>query len=166
MCIYMRLWLIYVQFLVPRCPGSCPLWWSSSFPSCQSCHRTCQSCQRDLDSGWLDTGCYDSHDPFKPFASAFLVFVHTNLAHLRLSSFPRRQLQNNRCSPLHQPSKPCSTKMTSSSPSLLNITILKPFIRVIFTSANHNRAQFLPQKSSRFPQSFLAFIVSPSRGYL
>ena len=22
----MQLWLIYVQFLVPRCPGSCPLW--------------------------------------------------------------------------------------------------------------------------------------------
>ena len=26
MCIYMRLWLIYVQFSVPRCLGSCLLW--------------------------------------------------------------------------------------------------------------------------------------------
>ena len=26
MCIYMWLWLIYVRFLVPQCPGSCPLW--------------------------------------------------------------------------------------------------------------------------------------------
>ena len=26
MCIYMRLWLIYMQFSVPQCLGSCLLW--------------------------------------------------------------------------------------------------------------------------------------------
>ena len=39
----MQLWLIYVQFLVPRCPGSCPLWDRCVKPSCR---RTLNSSPR------------------------------------------------------------------------------------------------------------------------